>query len=233
MSEDIGYYKDDNINALRRVIGQDIRQSPTAIALIEAGIEQFSLYGEKATTRNVAQKANANIAAIAYYFKNKNGLYKACMHYIVDAIWSELGEHFQSPELLKPQMNKSQAQAFYLTLMDNFCVFFLNDPDTKCWSQFVMREHATPTEAYEIFYERYYRHSQRTKSKLLAICLAKDEHDPYIKILGHALFGQVLGFLVARESLLRGLGDTTLSQNTINMIRKVVRKNVLAVLESA
>lgn len=213
-----------------REIDEDIRTSPTALALIEAGIEQFGLYGQKATTRSVAERANANIAAIPYYFRNKNGLYKACMHFIVDEIWVELGNELVSPDLINQALTKDQAQAIYLEMMDAFCMFFLKDPDTLRWSQFIMREHATPTQAYEIFYQRYYQYAQRVKAKLLAVCLDASEHDPHIKIMGHALFGQVLGFLIARESLLRALGTPELSTESIRLIRQVLRQNLLAIL---
>jgi AcrR family transcriptional regulator len=213
-----------------REIDDDIRNSPTALALINAGIDQFGLYGQKATTRNVAEHAKANIAAIPYYFRNKNGLYRACMHYIVDEIWVELGKQLNNPGLIDQHLSKDQAKQTYLDMMDAFCLFFLQDPDTLRWSQFIMREHATPTEAYEIFYQRYYQHAQRLKAKLLATCLDASEHDEHIKVLGHALFGQILGFLIARESLLRGLGVTALSPTSIALIRRVVRQNILATM---
>jgi AcrR family transcriptional regulator len=213
-----------------REISDDIRNSPTAVALIEAGIDQFGLYGQKATTRNVAEHANANIAAIPYYFRSKNGLYSACMHYIVDEIWVELGKQISDPELINKQLSKEQARQIYLEMMDAFCLFFLQDANTLRWSRFVMREHASPSEAYEIFYQRYYQHAQRIKAKLLSVCFGVSEQADHIKVLGHALFGQVLGFLIARESFLRGLGVKDLSEEAISLIRKVVRQNLIAVL---
>lgn len=213
-----------------REIEDDIRNSPTALALIQAGIDQFGLYGQKATTRNVAEQANANIAAIPYYFRSKNGLYKACMHFIVDEIWLELGNQLVSLDIIEQDLNKQQARAIYLEMMDTFCLFFLKDPDTLRWSQFIMREHATPTEAYDIFYKRYYQHAQRVKAKLLGICLDTNEDAAYVKILGHALFGQVLGFLIARESILRALGTKELTADCIALIRDVIRQNLSAIL---
>jgi AcrR family transcriptional regulator len=213
-----------------REISDDIRNSPTAVALIEAGIEQFGLYGQKATTRNVAEHANANIAAIPYYFRSKNGLYSACMHYVVDEIWLELGKQISDPGLIHEDLSPEQAKQIYLEMMDAFCLFFLQDAKTLRWSQFVMREHASPSEAYEIFYKRYYCHAQQIKGKVLAISLGANAQDEHIKILDHALFGQVLGFLIARESLLRGLGVKDLTPDSIALIRKVVRHNLIAVL---
>nr|WP_136250767.1 CerR family C-terminal domain-containing protein [Ningiella ruwaisensis] len=225
----------------RSMITDDIRNSSTAISLIEAGIEQFGLYGLKATTRSVVEKAKANIAAIPYYFRNKKGLYLACMHYIVDEIWAELGEGLGEGlgnELGKQlnqdssglKLNKAQSKAAYLNIMDRFCEFFLKDPKTQRWAQLIMREHASPTEAYNIFYRRYYQHMQGFKAKLLACCLGKDENDPRVKVQSHALFGQAISFLVARESLIRGLGKEDLDAQDIDMIREVIREQILAIL---
>lgn len=213
-----------------RVIQSDILNSATAVALIEAGIDQFGLYGQMATTRNVAEKANANIAAIPYYFRSKTGLYNACMHYIVDEIWQELGSSIGNLDALNQTLDKDQAIEAYLNITDNFCQFFLEDPDTLRWSQFIMREHATPTEAYEIFYQRFYKHMQKVKIHLLAICLDASEEDARVRIQSHALFGQVLGFLIARESIVRGLGVDDLNAENILLIRDVVKQTVLAVI---
>ncbi|WP_415926373.1 CerR family C-terminal domain-containing protein [Ningiella sp. W23] len=218
------------IETNKQEIGDDIRRSATAIALIEAGIDQFGLYGQKATTRNVAEHANANIAAIPYYFRSKNGLYNACMHYIVDEIWAQIGDQLSNASQNIEDLNQAQASQRYLAIMEAFCQFFLQDPDTLRWSQFVMREHATPTQAYEIFYQRYYQHAQSLKVKLLSVCLGKYYDEKRLKVISHALFGQALGFLLARESLLRGLGIEELSTDDVKLISDVVTQNVRSVL---
>jgi AcrR family transcriptional regulator len=217
-----------------RGTSDDILSSTTAIALLEAGIVQFGQYGLKATTRNVAEQASANIAAIPYYFRNKKGLYNACMHYIVDKIWETIGNSVQLFEAIpkdgEGKIPKTDAKACYLQIMDTFCGFFLENPDSLNWAQFIMREHSSPTEAYRIFYDRYYKHVQDIKLHLLCTCLDKPFNDKRIKLQSHALFGQVLGFLVARETLLNGLKQDDLSKEDIALIKDVVRAHALAII---
>ncbi|RDU67494.1 hypothetical protein CQA53_00230 [Helicobacter didelphidarum] len=60
-------------------------------AIIVVATELFSAKGYEATsTREITQKANVNLSMIAYYFKNKEGLYRAileeCLNPILDFI---------------------------------------------------------------------------------------------------------------------------------------------------
>lgn len=207
----------------------DILKSSTAVALLEAGIDQFGQFGLKATTRNVAEKAKANIAAIPYYFRSKEGLYQACMHYIIDNILKEIGSVMIPLESSLCEFTPDQAKAAYLDIIDAYCGFFLEDYRTHSWAQFIMREHATPTAAYQIFNQRYYQHMRRIQLKLLAICFGGSEDDPGVKIRSHALFGQVLGFLVAKEALLESLNKRQLDANDIAQIKAIVRQHTQAV----
>jgi AcrR family transcriptional regulator len=211
---------------------EDILNSTTAVALLEAGIDQFGQFGLKATTRNVAEKASANIASIPYYFRSKEGLYLACMHYIIDNIWKEIGEIMIPLESELSAITQQGAKAQYLKILDTFCGFFLEDPRTHTWAQFIMREHATPTDAYTIFNQRYYQYMRRVQLRLLGKCLGKSEHDTRLKIQSHALFGQVLGFLVAKESLLNRLNQRELTPQDIALIKEVVRQQTEAILST-
>ncbi|WP_100656428.1 CerR family C-terminal domain-containing protein [Alteromonas flava] len=215
------------------VIGSDILASQTAVALLEAGIDQFGQFGLKATTRHVAEQANANIASIPYYFRSKRGLYDACMHYIVDNIWQEIGPPLAHAIEQVDKLDAEQAETVFLGLIDSFCELFLQGEDSIRWSQFIMREHATPTAAYDIFYQRYYCHAQALKHRLWAQCTGQSADSDRVKVQCHAVFGQVLAFLVARESLLRGMQISHIETQHIELIRNVVKAQVKAIIQNA
>ena len=215
----------------KTVINSDVLASSTAIALLEAGIEQFGLFGLKATTRSIAETANANISAIPYYFRNKQGLYLACMHYIVDNIWKDLGAKINSIQNFEDAITQDKARLVLVDIMDSFCAYFMEGEQTVRWSQFIMREHATPTEAYEIFYSRYYQQVQAIQTKLWSTCTNQDPDDPIVSIQCHAIFGQVLGFLVARQSILRALASDKFSPEQVRLTREVIKQNIESILK--
>jgi AcrR family transcriptional regulator len=55
--------------------------------LIDAALEIFGEFGfDGSSTRMLADKAGANLAAIPYHFGSKEGLYRAAAEYIVERI---------------------------------------------------------------------------------------------------------------------------------------------------
>ncbi len=58
----------------------DSSSSSTKESLLAAAKQLFAEKGfEGVSVREIAEKANANIALISYHFKNKDGLYKECL----------------------------------------------------------------------------------------------------------------------------------------------------------
>lgn len=54
----------------------------TKEAILDTALELFALQGYDATsTRQIAQKSNANLSAISYHFGSKEGLYKASFYH--------------------------------------------------------------------------------------------------------------------------------------------------------
>jgi len=49
-------------------------------------------------------------------------------------------------------------------------------------------------------------------------------------ILAHAIFGQTLGFLIARESLERGLKGKKIKKNHHGIMQETIRINIQAML---
>ena len=55
--------------------------------LIDVGVELFAIHGYEATsTRMIANKADVNIATIAFHFQNKEGFYKAVLNYVAQQL---------------------------------------------------------------------------------------------------------------------------------------------------
>src|SRR5690349_13798038 len=86
--------------------GSDAKQR-----LLEAGLELFGLYNlEGTTTRQLAQRAGVNQAAIPYYFGGKEGLYLAVVQHLfsnhvalLKPVLEEVRNGLASETLTKPE----------------------------------------------------------------------------------------------------------------------------------
>lgn len=209
--------------------GEDTRQ-----ALIQAGMKLFGEYGLEATsTRLLADKAAVNIAAIQYHFGSKEGLYQAVINHIIERISVQVGKQVAAVEtaLQQQSLNKTEAKSMLIQLVDDMAMVFVDSTEPKSWVQLIMREQANPTEAFDSFYDGYMKQILVVFAWLLAAITGLDSDSDVIKIRVHILLGQLLGFVVSREALLRRLGVDKLSEVQINSIHQMLQLHVEAVID--
>ena len=64
------------------ILNSTIPDLKTRQRVLEAAVEGFAEHGfRKATVRNICKRANANVAAINYHFRDKEGLYTSVLQY--------------------------------------------------------------------------------------------------------------------------------------------------------
>ena len=210
------------------------RGDSTRLALIEAGLELFGEYGFKATTtRMLADYADANISAIPYYFGSKKGLYLEVMEYIVDRLHGNFGNLGQSVGALleKKPVKKTDAMEALKIMITTMAKLFVESDEPKAWVQLIMREQARPTEAFDIIYKGQMMHVQSMYVSIIASCTGLDPNCPEVKLRCHALIGQILVFIVSRESLLRLLNVRKLQPEHIEMIYRILIVHAEACLQ--
>lgn len=211
-----------------------IKDSDRAQSLIDAAIPLFGDYGVKGTTtRMLSDASGANSAAIPYYFGSKEGLYIATMNYVVeqikirtDPLMNELSAS------LKEDLSKEKALGYYQKIMEGFCELFLDDEKLDNWTNLILREHASPTQAYDIFYDLYYERVQNTMRHLIGVATQCAPDSDEVMTLTHALFGQTLGFLISREAYRRGLKGQKIEHIHLGMMQTIIRANIEAVLNA-
>lgn len=203
--------------------------------LIDAGIALFGEYGlDGTTTRMISKYSGANSASIQYYFDSKDGLYLAVMNYIVDAVLEMTKGFLEDVEdRIDNGMSKQEALADYQNIMKGYCSIFVGNENIEGWAKVVMREHMQLTEAFDIFYKRYYKRSQKIMCRLVGVLLDKPADNQEVLIQVHSFFGQVLGFLIAREPLLRGMKAKRISASHKEAIQVIISNNINSVLKEA
>ncbi len=173
--------------------------------LIKAGLEIFGTFNlEGATTRQLAERAGVNQAAIPYYFGGKEGLYLAVIEYVITRKASRVRPVLlQVNELLQQkQLNPEEAVNQIKTA---FGVYL-----------------QVPTKAFHLLYERWIRHVHETLAALLAVILQKRPTDPNVILRTHMLVGQIQIFLSGRETIRRRVNWEGYDESARKQIQKAV-----------
>lgn len=211
----------------------DQRGDSTRLALIQAGLDLFGEFGFKGTTtRMLSDRAGANISAIPYYFGSKKGLYLAVMEYIVERMQGHFGEVRVAMEKLHESgpIPCDQALDAMKMMIQSIAQLFVESDEPKAWVQLIMREQARPTDAFDIIYEGQMKYVQKIFSSLIAVCIDIPPDSDEVKLRCHALIGQILIFILSRESLLRHLNVRKLTDDHIRLVYKILVSHAEACL---
>jgi len=210
------------------------RGDDTRRRLIDAALHIFGTYGfEGTSTRAVADKAGANLAAIPYYFGSKEGLYRAVAQSIVEDGSSEMLPVIQRIDeaLSRKHLEREAGLALLHELLNTFSSMVIGSRRAAGWSRFIMREQLQPGAAFEILFEGLMHRVGQTFIKILAHLTGKPASDPRIAVLSQMVLGQALIFQNCGESVLRLLGWKEFSVDKVSLIQGVLRDNVDLILE--
>ncbi|MDC9620546.1 transcriptional regulator CecR [Xenorhabdus sp. XENO-7] len=202
--------------------------------LIESAIEIFGKSGlEGATTRNIAQHAKQNIAAISYYFGSKEGLYLAVAQFIADKLKSEFSPLVEAIDRFFVETSQpyppAQILAFIHEGMTRYnCLIF--ETSSINLSRIMSHEQLTPTAAYSVIHEQGLAPVYSRLNKLIANYIGADERQISTQIHTHALLGEILSFRLAREALLRQTGWDNLGTKEYELINQVLSQHITLLL---
>jgi AcrR family transcriptional regulator len=199
-------------------------------ALIQAGVEVFGANSlESATTREIAQRAGQNIAAIAYYFGGKEGLYLAVVEHIAGIIESRIGPLME--EIARYLAGPKPAPARCLDYMGQLLASTIaTHSDMLAVTSIIVKEQMHPTLAFDVLYAGGLAQLQATGAALLeAYCgTPADSQETIVRF--HALLGQSLAFRFARETIIRRAGWQGIGKEEEQLIRAVVVGQAQAVM---
>ncbi|NDJ58368.1 transcriptional regulator CecR [Enterobacteriaceae bacterium 4M9] len=200
--------------------------------LIQAAIEQFGEHGMRATTRDIAAQAGQNIAAIAYYFGSKEALYLASAHWIGDFFNQHFQQHVAEAQALIAA--HSQDKTAIRRVIHSACCLMtklLTNDDTLHMSKFVSREQLTPTDAYYIIHQHMIAPMHEHFSRLIAGYTGRDSDDTETILHVHGLVGGIVGFRLARETVLMRCGWSEFNDARTQLIEKVITQQVDFILQ--
>src|SRR5260221_4531119 len=150
-------------NSLAAESGLDAKQR-----LIKAGLEIFGTFNlEGATTRQLADRAGVNQAAIPYCFGGKEGPYLAVIEHVVNHKASRV-----RPVLLritvalhKERLTPKEAVDQIKTLFSVYLQILLEDNAATPWARIIIGEQMHPPKAFHLLYDPRIRHAPAIPSR--------------------------------------------------------------------
>jgi TetR/AcrR family transcriptional regulator, regulator of cefoperazone and chloramphenicol sensitivity len=179
---------------LEKPIERQNKGQQTRERLLKAATEVFATKGfQSATTREICEAADSNMAAIHYHFKDKEGLYRA----VVQAPLEQFAQQTQGFEV-RGSTFKERMRALYAGLLNPMTN---QDPMFQHHLRIHFRELVEPTViAEEVFEQSLVPFVQKTQELIAAELSPQVSHDE-IACLSYAMIGMAMDLYTSRPCL--------------------------------
>ena len=207
------------------------RNVDTRGQLVEAALDVFGRLGyEGASTREIAQAAGANLAAIVYHFGGKEGLHIAVAQHIAESIGAKVGPTLASVAGPGSSATPKAARAALHKLIDTFIEVILGSAEAERWARYIVREQMQPTAAFDVIY-RFLGGAVTIATRLVAAALSRPDNEE-TRVRVFTFLGQVLVFRVAQTLVLRRTEWTTIGDAERATIKRIVLGQIDDILEA-
>lgn len=218
------------MNSERKSVASPLPDS-TREALIAAALDLFGEKGFDGTsTREIAAKAKANSAMIAYYFGGKEGLRRACAQWIVGKIGA-VANSVPRPPI--EQLGEENAAAALEMTVRAMVGFMVTGRDSEAIASFMLREMSHPSAALDTVYEEMMRPLHMRLCQLWGKATGTDPESTDTRLAVFAMIGQAMYFRIAREIVTRRMGWQKIGGGEVSQITELLAGNLRALLKAA
>jgi AcrR family transcriptional regulator len=212
------------------------RGEETRARIVAAALRMFGERGfEAASTRDIATMAEVNAPALQYYFDNKEGVYLACVEYIVASVWDFMSEVAADAE------QALEAKASDAELIEKFCVmqgklaeFMFTIKDSADWRLFMARLNSGegPPAGFQYIYQHVSGRMTKVLAGIVGRLLGRPADDEETLIRTMCVSGQLHVFQVARKSVLARLNWDRVDAGRLEMLKRTLREHSAVLLDS-
>ena len=199
----------------------------TRATLIAAGLHLFGHKGfAAASTREIAARAGANIAAIAYHFGGKEGLRMACAEAVAGQIARVL------PPLDGAPASRDEARRRLEAVVRAVAGFLATAPEAADIAAFLLREITEPGVVLDRLYADFLGPRHRDLCGLWGVATGTDPEAEETRLAAFAMLGQVLYFRIGRPLILRRMGWDDITPARAAAIAEILVRNLHAALDA-
>lgn len=201
--------------------------------LIKIAMEMFAESGyDKTSIRELAKRADANIAAINYHFGGKEGLYHAVLEYIAEYMdsWAMplINEYHKFVEEQNENFDIEKTIIWVGKFINTFMTSAFESYESNILlHKIIAREQLKPTLGFDKIYGlASIKLAEHIISDLLSKLTNKKSNDEEIIIYTISIVGQMETFISANSSIRKELNVEELTQTHIDTIKRVVKNQI-------
>jgi len=196
--------------------------------IIEAAIHEFAEKGyEQATTRDILERAGANVAAINYYFKGKQGLYVEILLHIVEIVRNQFKDIYPQYLLLKATMpNPQKSREILKICIRKFVELICSDRFSVDLGTIYIHEYTKASPYFETLSKGLNEIYFPIATNLLKDASEGALTEKEANLQTVMLFSQIFSVLTRKEVILKTMEWQDYNENAINEILSIIYRNV-------
>jgi AcrR family transcriptional regulator len=216
-----------NAVAGRKTDGRAALSAETQRRVIEAAIDVFGRLGfEGASTRALAERAGANLAAIPYHFGGKQGLYLAAAREIAEygrARTEKIIARLVDAGRAGPAARVDEALADFIQML-------VGGPEPDAWVSFFVRCEREADEAFRMIHDAAIAPLKRALTETVAAATGGDPGDEGLQMRIAIVLASIINLRTAKNMLLSALGWDRMNPARLERLSREIRRIALAEL---
>ena len=191
--------------------GANNHAAATPERVLEAASRVFADHGfEQATVRQICQLAGANVAAVNYHFRDKEGLYREV---VLNAHRAARAKYPLNAGVSPADPPEARLRAFIKGHLQR--VFDNGHPP---WGKLMAREMLEPTSALDGVVEEGIKPQQKILAGIVRELLGPGADDESVRLCCGSIIGQVLVYKTGREVMVRLFQDSVYTSDHIDLL---------------
>ncbi len=198
---------------------------PKAESILKVAGEIFAAQGfHKTTVREICKRCKVNLAAINYYFGDKDHLYLACLKYY-QSIAAQKVLNFGVDNTASPKEKLS-------TFIHTFIFRLLEEGKQTLFGKLLAREFIEPTGALDVLVEESIKPSFYLLSSIVREVMGNNCSDTEVELCTMSILGQCLYFRNAQPIIFRLRNKDAFSEEDIKEIAEHIINFSLKALDN-
>ncbi len=205
-----------------------VLKKSTKERIIEAATHEFALKGyEQATTRDILLAADANVAAINYYFNGKQGLYVEVLMYIVEVVRKEFHNLYPQYLLLKASMpNPAKSKEMLKICIKKFVELMCLDEKSLDLAMIYIREYTQSSPYFDTISEELNNIYFPWFITLLQDASGGKLSEKEATLQAVMLYSQIFTALIRKDVILKTMNWKGYNKETVNQILSIIYRSI-------